>query len=154
MTDFDPQALIDSLKDQALTLGVFEAVNGAEPVNTPTVTGITAALWVQEMGASPKGSGLAATTGLLVVNWRLYSSMLAEPVDAIDPALLRALHALMTAISGDFEVGSIKPGIDLLGSTGVTMRARAGYVEADDHVFRIYDLPVPIQINDIWAQAA
>ncbi len=48
---------------------------------------------------------------------RLYTPMVQEPEDAIDPNLMTALDALMAAYSADFTLGEIVREVDLQAST-------------------------------------
>jgi hypothetical protein len=158
VTTFDPQAIVDALASHAASLGAFERVNEHEPESPPGL-GLTAAVWADYLGPAPSGSGLSATTGLLIMNVRAYSSMNAEPADAIDPNLLRAVWALMAAYSGDFTLGIVDAAgdpaawIDLLGQTRSRLEARAGYLNQDAHTYRVMTLTVPIVIVDLWTQA-
>src|SRR3982751_2445852 len=96
--------LVDAVASHAAASGQFERVNQHEPKNAPG-NGLTAAIWVDKIGPAQGRSGLTATTGLLTLDVRVYTSMLAEPQDAIDPNLLGAVDALLAAYSGDFELG-------------------------------------------------
>jgi hypothetical protein len=154
VTAFDPQAIIDAVASHALATGTLERVNEHEPKSPPATSGITAAVWVESFGPAKFGSGLSATNALLVLLIRFYTSMLSEPQDAIDPDMLRALHAVQAALHGDFTLdATILPGVDLLGAQGTPMTARAGYIRQDDATYRTYTLPIPIVINDLWDQA-
>jgi hypothetical protein len=153
--DFDPQAFIERFADFGRASGMLEAVNGAEPENAPSTSGVTSAIWVQRFGPVPTGSGLAATSARLVLNQRLYSTMQTDPLDAVDPAMLQVLTALQGAYHGAFDLTSVyAPGawVDLLGQSGIIMDAQAAYMKQDDGTYRIYDLPIPIILNDIWEQ--
>lgn len=146
----DPVAIIGAVTDHALALGIFEAVNGHEPKSAPTLTGVTAAVWVQSV-APIRSSGLQATSGRLELTVRLYQSMLSDPMDAIDPDMLSAVSTLIAAYSGDFELGGSVRAVDLLGSDGVPLSAVAGYVEQDKKPYRIFDVTLPLLINDVWS---
>lgn len=157
MTTFDPQAIVDTLVSHAMALGAFEVVNGHEPESAPG-HGLTAAVWADYLGPAPSGSGLAATTGLLIMNVRVYSSLRAEPAD-IDPNVLRAVWSLIAAYSGDFTLGIIDEDgdpaawVDLLGQTRTRLEARAGYLTQDANTYRVMTLTLPIVIVDLWDQA-
>ena len=151
MTDFT--ALQTAVTDHARGCGLFEAVNGHEPKSAPAQTGLTCAVWVQAIGPAQGASGLATTTGRVELTVRLYSSMLADPPDAIDPALLTAASTLLAAYSGDFTLGGQVKHVDLLGSNGIPLSARAGYLNQDNRLFRVVDITLPMIINDLWAQA-
>lgn len=144
-------SILDAVISHAMASGHFETVNGHEPKNAPG-TGVTAAVWVETIGPVRGGSGLSSTTGRLTLNVRLYTPMLSEPQDAIDPSLVRALDALMTAYSGDFQLGGAARNIDLLGAHGTPLQAQAGYLSQDGKVFRVYTINLPVIVNDLWEQ--
>lgn len=152
MTDFS--TILGVIESHASASGWFESVNGHEPKSAPTVNGLTCAVWADRIRPVPTDSGLAATTGLVVFNARLYTSMLSEPQDAIDPNLLSATNALMVAYSGDFELGGNVRNIDLLGQTGFRLESQAGYITIDNKVYRVMTITVPVIVNDMWGQAA
>lgn len=146
--------ILDGIVSHALATGLFERVNTHEPKSAPTGGGLTAAVWAQRIGPVPQGSGLTATTGLVTFTLRIYSNMLAEPQDAIDPEILAAVDTLMTAYSGDFDLGGTVRDVDLLGETGTGLSMQAGYINQDNRLFRVVDLTIPCVINDLWGQAA
>lgn len=145
-------AILDAVQSHALRLGWFEKVNGHEPKNAPG-NGITAAVWVERVVPYAGGSGLAATTGVVLLNVRLYSPMLTEPQDGIDPAVIGAADALLTAYSGDFELGGLIRNVDLLGQAGEPLGGRAGYLNQDGKLFRVFTINLPLIINDLWSQS-
>ncbi len=144
--------ILDAVASHALASGLFEAVNGHEPKSAPD-NGLTAAVWVQSI-APIRSSGLAATSGRLELVVRLYTGMLSEPQDAIDPGLLAAVSTLLAAYSGDFELGGQVRAVDLLGQAGEPLSAQAGYINQDHRLYRIMDIRLPILVNDLWQQVA
>lgn len=147
----DAVSIMDKLQSHAMTLGVFERVNLHEPKNAPG-SGLTCAIWADFIGPVPSSSGLAATNALLVFNIRVYSNMLAEPQDYIDPEVINTVSLLMTAYSGDFELGGSVAWIDLLGQSGRVMQAQAGYINQDGKMFRVMTITLPVVMNDSWEQ--
>jgi hypothetical protein len=145
------KALFDAMESHALSSGQFESVNGHEPKSAPG-NGLTAAVWSQDVGPVPRGSGLAITSGLVTFFLRIYQPMLMQPQDAIDPAVLGAVDALFTAYSGDFTLGGLVKNIDLLGSSGTSLRAQAGYLNQDNKLFRVMTITIPLIVNDLWEQ--
>lgn len=146
-------AILDGAVSHAMALGLFERVNMHEPKNAPG-NGLSAALWVQSIGPFPAGSGLQRTTARLVLNVRIYSNMISEPQDAIDPNILAAVDTLLSAYSGDFELGGNVRQVDLLGQGGVPLSALAGYVTMSGTMYRIMEITLPLIINDAWTQEA
>ena len=151
MTDF--AAVINPITSYASASGLFNAVNGHEPKNAPS-QGLTAAVWVQRIIPLPGRSALNATTGLLEIMMRLYRPFLFEPPDAIDPDLMAAVDVMLTAFSGDFDLGGNVSHIDLLGAYSNGLWAQAGYLNQDSKIYRVMDISIPVVINDLWTQVA
>lgn len=147
----DTKAILDAVVSHALASGHFERVNQHEPKSAPG-NGLSAAVWVDRVGPA-RGSGLAMTSALLVLNVRLYTSMLSEPQDAIDPNLMAAHDALMTAYSGAFTLGGLVRSVDLLGAAGTPLSSQAGYLNQDSKLFRVITITLPVIVNDCWEQA-
>jgi len=149
----DTTAIVAAVASHALASGYFDRVGRHEPKNAPG-NGLSAAIWVDRIAPLPGSSGLAVTAGLLVVQLRIYQNMLYEPQDSIDPNLAAAVDGLMTAYSGDFDLGATVRNIDLLGQYGEGLTAQAGYIEQDGKLYRVMTLSIPIIVNDIWSQSA
>ncbi|WP_326646056.1 hypothetical protein OG884_15505 [Streptosporangium sp. NBC_01755] len=147
----DATTILDGLTSHALALGLFERVNSHEPKNAPG-NGLTAAVWVDSIAPVPTGSGLASTSARLVFNVRIYTGAEQEPADAIDPNMLAATDALMSAYSGDFTLGGSVRNVDLLGQAGTSLSAQAGYIQHDSKLLRVMTLVVPVIVNDVWEQ--
>lgn len=152
----DFTALIGAVESHAQQLGVFDAVNGHEPVSTTAPgNGITFAVWYQHIGPAPADSGLAATTGLVTMQARLYTPADQQPFDAIDPAMATAATLFMAALSADFDLGGLVRSIDLLAGHGPGLSSDAGYVTPPDNVLRrVITVTIPCIVNDLWPQAA
>jgi hypothetical protein len=154
---FDDAAVntvFDKVVSYALATGRFDAVNQHEPKSAPG-TGLSCSVWMQNI--SPvRTSGLAATSGVVVLQARIYTSFMKQPFDMIDPEVMAAVADLMGALSGDFDFGGDVDvrNVDLLGSTGTPLSAQAGYVEIDRRMFRVMTITVPIIINDMFVQEA
>jgi len=147
----DAVTIMDKLQSHAMSLGIFERVNLHEPKNAPG-SGLSCAIWADFIGPVPSNSGLAATSAQLIFNIRIYSNMLAEPQDYIDPEVIKAVDLLMAAYSGDFELGGSVAWIDLLGQSGRQMEAQAGYINQDGKMFRVMTIALPVVLNDSWVQ--
>lgn len=144
-------AIINALQSHAQSTGLFDRVNTHEPKNAPG-NGLTVAITVDTI--VPYNSGLISTTVVTTFMARVFMPMLAEPQDAIDPAIVDAIDVLVTAYSGDFELGSQARCIDLLGESGTALFAKAGYVSIDNKMYRVMDITIPVIINDVWTQGA
>jgi hypothetical protein len=148
----DIQGLFDRIQSHALTTGLFESVNTHEPKSAPG-TGTHAAIWVEAV--RPLGSsGLGSTSGLIEFRIRLMSGMLQEPQGSIDPNLLKAADTLLSTYSGDFTLGDSVRCIDLLGQSGASLSLEAGYIMVDKTMLRVYEITLPVIINDLWEQVA
>lgn len=144
--------LFDRLQSICLATGRFDRVNTHEPKNAPG-RGLTAALWIDKVG--PTKSGLASTSVKITFKIRLYTSMLLEPADLIDPELMYALDDVMTALSADFTLGGTVRAIDLCGQAeGHPLQMESGYINIDTRVLRVFTINVPIILNDTWEQVA
>lgn len=143
--------ILNDIISHAKRLGHFEQVNGAPPANPPG-TGLTAAVWLTSIEPAPGQSGLNATTARVVFTVQVFTSVSQQPADGIDPNLADATDALFTAYSGDFTLAGNVREVDLLGMTGVPMRAEAGYVQFGDKVYRVMTITLPLIVNDVWEQ--
>ena len=146
-------ALISAVESISMTTGQFRRVNTHEPKSAPG-NGLTNAIWAQDIAPVPEGSGLASTSGYVVLTSRIYGSMMAKPEDLVEPKLMTAVTVLLGAYSADFTLGGTIKNIDLLGMYGESMRAQAGYMTIGSETFRIYDITIPCVVNDMWTQAA
>ena len=149
----DLAPLVDAAVSHALTTGLFEKVNGHEPKSAPG-SGLTAAVWAQSIGPV-QSSGLSSSSGRVELNVRIYTNMLSEPQDAIDPRMIAATSTLLSQYSGDFDLGVTGVrNVDLLGLAGVPLSAQAGYLNQDGKLYRVMTLTLPVIVNDVWDQAA
>lgn len=148
MADFDFTPLIAAITSPAAALGVFDSVNGHEPASIPG-TGMTCAVWAQEIAPNPGASGLAATAVDVEFNVRLYMALNPQAPDAIDPAMLNAASALLGAYNGDFSLDGLVRDIDVMKAGG-----KAGYLAQDGQTLRVITISLPITINDLWEQSA
>ena len=148
----DTLAILQAVESHASATGSFERVNRHEPKNAPG-NGLSAAIWVQDLRPAALASGLAVTAAVLTLGVRLYTNMLADPQDLIDPSMVAATDALMTAYAGDFTLGDRVRNVDLLGQFGEGLAARAGYLEQDRKMFRVMTINLPLVVNDVWTQS-
>lgn len=146
----DIDGILNAVVSHAMATGYFATVNGHEPKTKPD-TGLTAAVWVDRVQPI-QASSLTATSLRLVFNVRLYTSMLSEPQDAIDPDMTRAMSALLAAYTGDFTLGGLLRNVDLLGAHGDPMQVLAGYISQDTRMYRVYTITLPTIVNDTWEQ--
>lgn len=146
-----PEALVSSLASVCSATGSFEWVNQYEPKGAPE--GLGAAVWIQSMAPAPQRSGLNTTTVRFECAIRIYTNMLAEPQDYIDPIMIRTAWRIMVALTGGITLNGQVEYIDILGSDGAPLACEAGYIEIDKKMFRVITITVPMLIEDAWAQA-
>jgi hypothetical protein len=145
------RAFIASAESVAAATGQFRRVNTHEPKSAPG-SGLTCALWIQEISPFPPGSGLNSTSGYVVLYARIYGNMLTKPEDNLDPQLMSASTALLGAYSADYTLGGTVRNVDLLGEGGQQLRAQAGYETIGSTTYRIMTITLPCVINDAWTQ--
>lgn len=147
------QDIVDRLASHAMTLGLFDRVNTHEPKTKPG-RGLTCAMWVDRIEPARGRSGLAATDARVVMNVRVYTNMLQNPQDMIDPSVMAAVDKLFEAYSGDFQLGDETRWIDLLGATqGHPLFSQSGYINIDNVVMRVMTITVPVIVENAWTQA-
>lgn len=149
----DVAGIYDGMVSLVQQLGIFDQFPQHEPKSAPG-RGVTGALWLQSLGPAPRASGLSQTAGRLEFVIRIYQNMLAEPQDATDPAMLAAADALFTAYSSDFTLGDAVFAIDLLGAWGNPLSGRAGYLNQDSKLYRVFDVVFPLIIDGLYTQEA
>jgi len=145
-------ATVTALESHLLASGLFRMVNTHEPKTAPKED-LTAAIWAERIIPHPQGSGLTATTAVVVYMVRIYSNMLAEPQGAIDPRVMTAADTILEDLHGDFELGGAVRNVDLFGQSGIALEGQFAYVEIDGTLFRVMDLTVPVIISDAWTQS-
>lgn len=148
----DIDSILDAVVSHALASGYFDQVNSHEPKNKPG-SGVTCAVWVDAVRPAVS-SGLASASVLLTFNVRLYTSMLQEPQDAIDPQMMKAIDALFAAYAGDFTLGGYVRKVDVFGAEGLPLGGQAGYLSQDQTLFRVFTITLPVVVNDIWDEVA
>lgn len=148
----DMTGILDAVVSHALTLGLFETVNLHQPDNAPG-NGLSCAITVAEVAPVPAASGLNRTTGRLALNVQVFTPIAQEPADDIEPIVIGAVDALMTAYSGHFTLGDRVRNVDLLGAHGTPLSASTGYVTIDDQTYRAAIITLPLIVNDLWSQA-
>lgn len=150
----DIGSVLDKLVSHALASGHFESVNEFK-VDEPSGSGIVIGIWGDDI-TPLKSSGLASTSVRITFKVRLFSSTEAAPESYLERAMVDATSALLTAYSGDFELGGDvgARNIDLLGSEGQPLSANAHYMNLSGVIFRVMDITLPVLINDVWDQTA
>lgn len=149
----DIDSILAQVGSHAQTLGVFERFNGAEPENAPG-NGLTGAMWVQDIGPDRTGSGLAATSMVLLLNVRLYLPVNQLAPELLDPEMVKAIDLLLAAYIGDFTLNGLIRNVDIRGAKGTPLSGRAGYQQIDETVYRVFTITLPLIVNDVWVEAS
>ena len=145
------RSLRDRIVSHAMTLGIFERVNQHEPKNAPGL-GRTCSITFKTLSPARGHSWLASTTALVVFMVRIQTPMLTDPQDDIDGILMEGADALMGAYTADFDLEGTIRSVDVLGQSGTSLSARAGYVNQDGKLFRTIDIDLQLIVNDVWDQ--
>jgi hypothetical protein len=148
----DIGTILDKLVSHAMASGHFETVNEFK-VDEPAAAGITCGIWADDIRPI-RSSGLAATSARVTFKVRLFSNTEAAPESYLDRAMVDATSALLTAYSGDFELGGNVRAVDLLGMEGVPLSADAHFMNLSGIIYRVMDIAVPLLVNDAWDQSA
>jgi hypothetical protein len=146
------QNIIDNVASHAMSTGYIDTLVGYLSKQSPT-NGITAAIYVESI-TPIKSSGLSNTSIRLELEMQIYSSTYQEPYDTIDSGLVLATDAVFTNFIGDFDLGGESRHIDIFGAHGRGLYVRSGYFNLDGKEFRVFQIMIPIIVDDVWAQAA
>lgn len=147
----DVSGTLRRLLDHAKILGVFEVARLSEFKTAPP-NALCFALWVQRLGSSPVGSGLASTAALMQTMARIYFPMTHRPEEEIETKVFSAASGYLGRINGDFDLDDTVRDVDILGEVGDIPAWEGGYANIDNKLFRIADLNLNIIFNDIWEQ--
>lgn len=147
----DINGILDVIVTHAQNSGYFSTVAQHESKKANT-TGLTVGVWIERIDPI-KSSGLNSVSARLELEMRVYSTTYMEPYDDIDTNLMEAVDALFTAYIGDFELGGEARHIDVFGAYGAPLGVRVGYYNSDGNEFRVFQIKIPIIVNDIWDEA-
>jgi hypothetical protein len=148
----DLKTLFEAIESHQEASGFFERVARHEPKASPG-DGVTAANWFQRISPIPIGSGLNSTSIRIELVTRLYAPFLAAPQDAIDTDIYSAASYLFEIYSADFTLGGNIRNIDLLGHYGEPMQSAAGFLNQSGVIYRVFDITMPLIVNDAFPQA-
>jgi hypothetical protein len=151
--NLDVAGIVAGVASHAAASGYFEQVNTYQ-ARAYTGKGIRGTVWCQHITPVPRRSGLAATACRVTLIMRMMQATIMEPYDMIDVDMMNAVSYLIGQYSGDFELGGLITQLDLLGAYGEALEVIAGYLEIDGGMIRIFDLSVPLIVDDVWTQTA
>lgn len=141
------QDLLDHIVSHAQSTGYFDRVNQHEPKNPPG-NGITCSVWLDQI--RPVKSGLDSISLGVVFTVRLYSNLLADPLDDQDPNLSNAAAGLWSNLASDFTFDDTTRCVDIFGMEGDALQLDSGYVTQDQKTYRVYTIKVPVIVNDVY----
>lgn len=147
----DSSGIVNAVSSHAAGLGIFDRVNTHEPKNAPG-GGLSCIIWLDTLGPARGESGLVITAALLTLSVRIQGPMIQEPQDDIDSNMLGAVDKLINEYSGDFELGGLVRNVDLLGQSGTGLSGRAGYLNQDNKLYRVFTITLPMIVDDVWNQ--
>jgi hypothetical protein len=151
----DVAAITDAIVSPVAASGLVVRVFEHEPKSAPAQDGISAAVWFTGIWPFSGGSGLDQTSACVTFMIRIYTGMLAEPQDSIDPDMLDATSRLINLFGGDFELGGNVRNVDIFGEARHgELSAVSGYINQDHRLMRVVDLTLPIIVSDVWPQVA
>lgn len=144
----------DRIKSLVSSTSLFDTVTSGEPTAAPPkgAKALTAWLFLDWIGPATGQSGLDSTTGRVEYICRLLTPMLQKPEEKIDANIGMAAGKCIEVLSGDFELGGSARCVDLLAMTGFPLHAKGGYLDIGGTKFRMFDVMIPVIINDIWDQ--
>lgn len=145
--------ILAAVADPIGQLGIFDSVRWHESKSSPG-NGLTADLWGDRMAPLASASGLGVAAMVLTVNCRIYTPMLQEPADAIDPAVFRAAAAVIGCFIGGFQLAGLIRNVDVFGAAGVSLAGAPGYVGIGETKYRVMTVTIPLIVNDIWMEVA
>lgn len=150
----DAAVIFDKLVSACARTGSFERTQAGDLKSAPG-RGLTAAVWVQHMGpAVGAASGLSSTTGSLIFWIRIYSDLIMEPHDKIDPRIISAADGLFRLFVNGFTLDGLIRNVDVRGANSLQpLGADAGYQAIDNKMFRIMTITLPLVVNDMWTEA-
>lgn len=147
-----PSAIFNTLLTRAKSLGLYNRAQVSEFKQAPG-PGLSFAVWAQNHGSAPRGSGLASTTAVLQATARQYHPMIHNPQSDVELKMIDAADAYLGALNGGFTLGGLVRNVDLLAEMGTPLTWNFGYITYDQAMYRICDLPIRCVLNDEWTQA-
>lgn len=147
----NPQPIFDAFITHLQSLGLFEQVNGAAADVSPGYGLVVTNEFVDMVPV--RSSGLAAVSVRLLFAQTILTAQEQEPADAIDPQVLTAAGLVFGSYIGAFTLGGLVRYVDVFGSDGEPLRARAGYGTVAGVKARAVVLDVPVVVNDPWTEA-
>lgn len=146
----DPAPIFDAGVSHAMSLGLFENVNGS-PAQVSPGYGLAYFFEFVRMTAV-RTSGLDTTSVRIQFAGHIYTTLEQEPADQIDPHVLTATGRLWQAYAADFTLGGLVRCVDVFGAHGEPLDARGGYPEINTVKIRAVTFDLPVIVDDVFPQ--
>lgn len=149
------RGVLSTVVDKVSGTGKFETVFPYEPLSAPTET-LSAAVFVSDpVTPIASTSGLTGADARLVIMVRvLRRASMASPGEDVDLDALDAADAVMDALAGGYTLGGTVRNVDVLGESGQGLTILPGYATIDKTIFRLMDITVPVEMNNVWGYGA
>lgn len=141
----------DAIATKIMGTGRFLSLINHEWRSAPSDIGVVGALINNGM-VPVTSSGLSSTSMRLELLLRILLNGQADPQDLIDVEQAGAADAVWSALLADTKLGGVAGVrcIDVYGMDGEPMRTQVGWVDIGQTQYRLYDLYIPILINDSY----
>ena len=147
------QAAIKALYTQITSpfkqIGAFKSVVPYDPKAAPTALPAVA-IWWAGIGPARGVSGLDATSARVEFQARIYTDFTKPVTDETE--LMALVSLFMGVFTGGFTLDGQAMEVDLLGAYGEPLSAQAGYVDHDDHKYRVALCVIPVIADGLWVQ--
>jgi hypothetical protein len=147
-SEADADALFSAIRSYAKQLGLSGVVIGHDPENAPPPAGISCSVMLGPVKPI-LSSGLDAVSGEITLVVHIWNFAQKRPLDDIDPSVLAAACQMIGKLAGGFTLGGTVRDVNLFAIT-----TAPGYVNFQEKQFRTMQINVPIEINDMWTEAA
>jgi hypothetical protein len=150
---FDFLAAHNVILSHAAETGWFQSIYGHEPKAAPQPgSRLSMAVWLQSVDPVGSLSGLGSASVRIEWSARLYTSMLTEPQDAIDPGMMLALIDFMGRLYADEDLGGTVNRLILLDGSeyGEPVNGKAGYLNQDGKIFRVFTVTIPALVDALF----
>lgn len=140
---------LSALSSALKATGVFEAVVSAEPKSSPPTKGMSVALFLASIG--PGEITLSQASAVYTFTVRIFLNALGQSPEALELAIAAGVDTIMDKLAEDFTLGDSIRAPDFGGIFGTQVGGETGYIEVNGNMFRVFDLTVPLIVNDAWS---
>lgn len=152
----DAGAIIAAVKGRLMAIGIFDTVNGHEPVSSPGL-GQHASVYLGPIRPTDR-SGLSSTSLVMLIMVRIWISAQAQDRDDTEIKLASATSASYGALIAGFQLADATGvptacAIDIRGMAGTRMESVPGYANFDGTEYRVQTITVPVLVENVWDEA-